>query len=333
MNPITPRQLEVVKTVVEKESVKEAAAALKTYIDHGGRNRTQQARTEEERINGKQRWSYDRCECGRCKNKQSKRCQQCAGRATPTATARQLLIIKTVVEMGNVKAVAEKFGISDKTVEFHIAEVRRKYDLKLGVYAIANWAWKSGLVYLVFMLLSGCGTAPVPVAPPVPTNSPPKVWLNAMAVTKAKPTYYLAWSYPQPLPVTGLNFVVIQSNTVTGNWSQLTITNRPPVRLAGNLKAQFFQVYPTNSAQVTLAWTAPVGGPYSYNLNAGPQSGSYSFMVNSHVTNVTVTAVWPTNFYCVKAVDTNGLMSVCSGEVAYSLPPVFPVSNLAVVRQ
>ena len=82
--------------------------------------------------------------------------------------------------------------------------------------------------------------------------------------------------------------------------------------------------------QVTLAWDAsPSGGVAAYRLQYGTNAAALSYLTNVGLVRTQTVAVpfrgrW---FFAVKAVDTNGLVSVFSNVVQWESPPVPPVMN------
>jgi hypothetical protein len=107
---------------------------------------------------------------------------------------------------------------------------------------------------------------------------------------RKKPSVYLGWSMPFPVPQTGLSFEVWQSNKLSNNtWAIWQTVSAPPVQLANNQPQQFFKVRALQNG-IYSGWAvqggtsttnAPTPAPSTVTLgwDPSPDSSVYAFQV------------------------------------------------------
>lgn len=163
----------------------------------------------------------------------------------------------------------------------------------------------------------------------------PAVGGTAEEFARKRWNYSLTWSYPVPLPASGLSFNVYTSVDLQ-SWTLLLKTNQPPVPIGTTQPKGYFRVVATNDPPVghlVLSWNPPdASGPFSYIMAQGTNAGNYSRTNWGIVdTSFTATVLGQTNSFCVQAMDSRGFLSVCSNEADWILPPIVPV-NVQVNR-
>ena len=248
---------------------------------------------------------------------------------------------------GNIYKMADWLKISHKTIEYHLNHIMHSLSIH-SRYELINYAWKMGLIYSLIALV-GCKTPekplpplpPVPVprkqalTPPTPTMPPGEAaYMAQLAQAKPQGIIILPTSPSDAGTTTGGGTYPFKStitihavptiNYMFGRWSDSNSMNPRVLSVpkGTTILTAFFDpiTQPTNK-WVQLGWNASTGtGIVDYAIKQGVASGNYTNAVHvgnnltGYVSNL-VSGV--TYFFCVSAISSNGLSSLCSNEVTY----------------
>jgi len=292
------------------------------------------------------------CTCPKCggyKCPLSRICIKCSLNkrkvGTETFPPQQTTAVLTFIETESVKATAAVMRINEKTVEYHLANARKRIGVG-SLYGLIKWAYRTGLVScLIAAMLVGCRT---PVAPP-----PPPTHVRKAVIPPTIPTMppgeeqyakLMANSKPQgvvALPVSPAGagvtsgagtypfkaMIVISAVASNGyafsHWFDGNTSNPRSFSVPKGITTltAFFDLLPPPPAtnySVNLAWNpAPSTNISGYNIYYGPASATYTNHIHvGNVTNGAVANLSGTQFFCVKSMGLTGLESICSNEVS-----------------
>lgn len=224
-------------------------------------------------------------------------------------------------EKGSVKEAAAMIGVSTKTIEHHLCDLRARLGLHGQTYfALCKWGVRTGL--LSCLVLATCAALPPGEQALATSQSSSKpqgiVQLPVSPAGSGFTTGSGTYPFKTVITITAYPF---NTNWIFTRWSDSN-TNNPrslSVPKGTTVLTALFNQAPATNYSVTLQWNPSTGSDVvGYSLYYGPASGTYTNHYHAgNVTSARIAGLSATQFFCAKAMDSKGFESICSNEVKY----------------